>query len=175
MQRIHNVSGWTQLKPGEAFKYTRTRPRRVRIETNSPGEARLYLVDDYGQIVFLARVLGRDTIEFDVVGAFSLMADAEGSEVFIQTMDGDTIHSVIEAPVSFARIMERRPRNLELERITAEMAYNMNRRLDQMARESERLFEARLQALAAQSPAAPVSGGAGSEPAPAGNGAASAA
>lgn len=136
MQRMFNLSKWQVLRKGEALQFVNPRPRNVRIEVNAPTASRLYIVTEDGDLQFLARVEGRDTIEFGTDGAFDLTT--EDDEVAVYTADGDDISMRVIAPVIFTKIANRRPRNPELEAIAARMAENMERRLAHTAAEFER-------------------------------------
>lgn len=150
MQRIFNTNKWTTLAEGQGFTFSSSRPRTVRLEVNAPQEVRLYVSDgDQGEIEFLALVKGRDTVEFVTSGQMAL--HAEGGDVMIYTADGDDVSSIVEAPVIFTKIVERRRRSPEVEYMIAAMNANVNRRLEQQAHELERSFTRRMAAVAAQS------------------------
>ena len=139
MQRLFNVNKWVELNEGKGVTFPGDRPRVVRLEVNSPGETFLYIHqdnDDASDDVdtsFLARVCGRDTLEFHVSGKFSL--SSEGPPCNIYTVDGDNIAFENLTPTIFTKIAERRARNPELEYIAAKMQANMERRLEQQAHE----------------------------------------
>lgn len=164
MQRVFNVDKWFNLEQGKQIEFPSTRPRRIRLEVNSPGHCQLYAVQEDGDLVFLALFSGRDTIEFVTEGKVGLLAD--GADCWLYTADGDDVSSIVEAPVSFTRVMQRRQRNPELERIAAEMRFNTERRLEKQADELAALFERRLAAISAQSPAPAAPGPVSPEPAP---------
>jgi hypothetical protein len=167
MQKLHNLSKWTVIPPKGALHFGGAQVRRVRLEVNAPSRARLSIADGDGVITFLALVEGRDMLEFVVDREFSLFSDEPG--VMIYTADSDDISAVNDAAVSFAKVMQRRPRNHDLEVIAAEMAYNMQRRLEAQTHELERSFAARLAASQTVNQAASVPAPAASEPAPAGD------
>lgn len=162
--KLFNLNKWTRLAAGQQLDLPGERPRKVVLEVNAGGEARLDYVDPNGEVQFLAMVYGRETLEFIVSGKFSVITDTD--DTFIYTADGISVHHVVEAPESFVRIMEKRARNPELERIAFQMNQNMHRRLEQQSDELNAMFERRFaarEALIARS-RAPVSVGA--EPAP---------
>lgn len=140
MQRIFNYEKWQELSPDKALQFSNARPRKVVVEVNAPDPAILHLIDADGVSYVLAGVHGRDTIEFWSRGAFSLITD-DGS-IWVYTADGDDHSSVVDAPVKFTKIAERRRRSPELERIAFEMQANMNRRLEHQANELAKLFAA---------------------------------
>lgn len=164
MQRIFNINKWSLIPDGKAATFSGDRPRRVNLEVNATGLTNLYIVKD-GTQTFLARVNGRDTVEFYIDGAFSV--GSTGADCYIYTVDGDTFEWVDVDLTSFAVIRERPQRNYELEYIAARMAENMNRRLEAQAREIEASVERRYRAREPQPPAAVVATrtrGAGSAP-----------
>lgn len=162
MQRMFNLSKWAELGEGQSIWFPSTRPRVVRMDVNAPGDARLYVVQEGGEPAFLARVVGRDVLEFFVEGAFGLVT--EGSTVNVYTIDGDNWAYEDPDPIVFTRVTERRPRNLELEYITMMMSQNVEKRLASQAREMERRFEQRLASVRVpQSSSGPPASRAGAE------------
>lgn len=162
MQRIFNVNKWTTLPEGSAIEYPSTKPRVVRLEVNAPSPVSLFVVSDGEdpEASFLARVEGRDTVEFHVTGKFSLTC--EGGFCNVYTIDGDRWAFVDLAPIVFTRIAERRRRNPELERMMLIAQHNMERRLEQQAEEFRRMLDRRDAARAALA-APPAAAGATSE------------
>lgn len=174
MQRLFNIDKWQNLKEGDALAFSNPRPRNVRVEVNAPTKSSLYYVDPEGEVIFLALVEGRDTIEFGSTGAFQLTV--EGAPVMVYTADGADISMKPVSHGSFTKIVERRRRNPELEQIAALMQRNMERRLEQQSAELEQLFTRRAAAFAdaqrASQPSnvepqpAPSGSGEGAPPAP---------
>lgn len=158
MQRIFNVDKWRSLPEGGAVTFANSRPRMVRLEVNTPGEAQLWIASEGDpNPVLLGRVLGRDTLEFfPPAGPFDLMVS--GSDAFFYTSDGMDVSHTAEAPVIFTKVKERRAMSPEFRRMAELMNANLNRRLQQQAHDLDRLFEERERARAAQFQAA-VSGG----------------
>lgn len=148
MQRMFNLDKWLLLKEGETITFPSRRPRTVKVEVNAPQSVCLYVRDGDKPNQFLALVEGRDTVEFSSAGDFSLSVE-EGS-IWVYSADGDHVHAVVEDPVIFTRIAERRTRNPELEYITHVMQSNLERRLAQQADELERAIVARERAREAQ-------------------------
>lgn len=140
MQRIFNISKWTRIPSGSALEFKGDRPRKVVLELNTPGTAIMSLIEG-ARSDFLARVEGRDTVEFYVTGPFSVTSS--GSDCYVYTADGSGVEIRSLDSESFAVIRERRPRNPELEYIAAMMAENVNRRLAQQAEELRRDFARR--------------------------------
>lgn len=169
MQRIFNVDKWVVIEPGKVLEYPNERPRLVRVEVNSADVANLYLVDAGGEAFHLARICGRDTVEFVSPGAFGLTA-ADGA-LSVYTVDGTTGHRTVEAPESFTTIVERRRRSPEIDAMMRMMHSNMERRLSQTAQELQEQYERRERerdAKAAQYEAARLQRAAASEPVSAG-------
>lgn len=127
MQRMFNVAKWARIGEGEVLDFNGNRPRVVRLEVNAPSPSRLYLYDrDEGGGIFLAKVDGRDSVEFHAGGKFSLMADAE---CYVYTADGQHIHHEAIDPVIFTRITERRQIPAEIAHMQQMMQINIERRL----------------------------------------------
>lgn len=149
MQRLFNLSKWAVLEEGKAISFKGSKPRLVRLEVNSPGEVFLYVaqesditVDSDPEVIFLARVCGRDTLEWHVAGGgFTLMV--EGGSCNVYTIDGDDPSYRNLTPTIFTKIVERRPRNPEFERMAALMQLNVERRLLQQKQELNDLFRLR--------------------------------
>lgn len=141
MQRMFNVDRWLVIEPGQVLEYPSPRPRLVRIEVNSPDVANLYLLNADQEAFHLARICGRDTVEFVSPGAFSLTA-ADGA-LSVYTVDGTSVAHTVDAPQSFTKIVERRKRSPELELIARMMNSNMERRLAQQAEELSAQYERR--------------------------------
>lgn len=168
MQRIYNLDKWFRLEEGKRLAMRGGNARKVRLEVNSPAEVALYAEvgareGEESELLFLALVKGRDTVEFYAPGEepFGLMC--EGASCFIYTVDGVDISAVSDGSESFVRIMERKPRNYDLELMQYTMRQNMQRMLDGQAAELERVLERRLAARAAISAPEGASAGAGAK------------
>lgn len=149
MQRLFNLSKWAVLEEGKAISFNGSKPRLVRLEVNAPGECFLYVsqendarVDSDPEVNFLARVVGRDTVEFHVGGGgFTLMV--EGGSCNVYTIDGDDPSFVNLTPTVFTKLVERRARNPEFERMAQIMQLNVERRLAQQRQELHDFFARR--------------------------------
>lgn len=171
MQKIYNLDKWFELKEGDALSMKAARARTVRIDVNSPAEVALYIrVGD--EVLFLALVKGRDTIEFSSPGGEEFALLCEGASCYVHSNDGQAVHNVAPDAVSFTKIIERKPRNHDYEVMQFEMRRNMTRMMEQQAGELERIVARRLAAERALTPPQGTPAGDRGEPAPAGDGAA---
>lgn len=171
MQRMFNLSKWRVVTEGELIRYEREHPRTVKFEVNAPNLVRLDLIEDGREPVFLARVIGRDVIEFSADGSFEVTVS--GGECFFYTVEGDDWSVEPVDDRTFTKIVERRTRNPELEHMMYVQQMNMERRLEEQAAELERRFAARFPEGHAQREFtgttavggdAPVNSGAGLDP-----------
>lgn len=167
MQRLHNVDKWFEVEPGKAVNFGNPDPRFVRLDVNCAGVAALYYSDGDGETRFLARVSGRDVIEFRSYGEFSITVD--GSAVWMYTIDGEDISFSIPDAVKLTKLVERRARNPELELMRHMMNRNLESRLNAMRDEMARILHQSAEAAKppAEKPKAASDGdGAGKQPAP---------
>lgn len=169
MQRIQNINAWKQVRDCGALNMSGQELRRVRIDVNAPGPVRLWYANGNGEISFLALVTGRDVIEFQASsGDFSLMVD--GGECWFLTVDGEDMSFAIPDAEILTKIVDRRPRNHDLELMNYLMNQNMERRYAAMREDMEREW-ARREAAGKASAAQPLVAGdekpAGSESKPA--------
>lgn len=166
MQRLFNLNKWIQLAEGSQWNFTNERKRKVRLEVNAPSPVTLHVIDDQGEVSFLALVEGRDVVEFVTTGRVSVAV--EGGECWFYSEDSDDVSCTVVDPVKFTKIVERRKRSPELEYIAAQMNRNLELNLQKQAHELEQLFLRREEARAVQYQAAALAAGAGSKPAAAG-------
>lgn len=152
-QKLYDLSRWVRMSPGKAHRFRGVKPRTVTVEVNAPQESAIYLGDHDGELHFLALVKGRDKLEFGAEGPFELMTN-EG-DVFIYSSDGDAVHSELDAPESFVKVMQRRVRNPELEAMMRTMQSNFQRQLEKQMGHYDQLIARSLDARAALA-AAPV-------------------
>lgn len=127
MQRLYDVTKWRSLRQGEALRFETARSRVVRLDVNSRADVGLYLLDAVSsETRFLAVTRGRDSVEFIVEGAFTLVSDGD---IQLYTADGQFIHHEVVDPVIFTRITERRVMSPEIQEIQRMMNFNIERRL----------------------------------------------
>ena len=168
MQRLHNIGKWFVVDDGKAVNFGNPEPRLVRLDVNAPEPVRLHIVNGDGEYTFLARVVGRDVIEFRSEGEFSIVPD--GGSVSLYTIDGEDISFSIPDAVKITKLIDRRPRDPALELMQYQMRKNVDDRMqairDEMERELHRRLEAAVTATA-QPKAASASGAVSAESKPA--------
>lgn len=169
MQRLFNLSKWRVVTEGELIRYEREHPRTVRFEVNSPELVRLDLIEDGREPTFLARIQGRDIIEFSADGSFEITVS--GGECYFYTVEGDDWSVEPVDDRTFTKIVERRQRNPEMEYMMQVQQLNMEKRLAAQAAELERRFEERYASrndgrtvIAPPSVDGPINSGAGLDP-----------
>lgn len=131
MIRLGNLGRWVALPRGSKITFPGQDVRRVRLTVNSPGIAKLYIIDEDGELHFLAAPDRLEEVEFSWAGDLVLTTDAE--DVSFLTAENEPEHIVIEDPEVFTEIAQRAARNPELERIMYMAQRNMERRLQQIA------------------------------------------
>lgn len=158
MQRLFNIDKWKRLEDGTAVNFGNTNSRRVRLDVNSAGPCWVAHTDANGNTTLLGKVDGRDVLEFATPGEFALTVD--GADLWFYTIDGENFSFSIPDADSFTKIIERRPRNHQLELMMYLQNQNMERRLADQREELAQLLDRRQQASAASA----------AQPAPAGDG-----
>lgn len=167
MQRLHNVDKWFEIEPGKAVNFGNPEARFVRLDVNSFEPAALFYSDGNGETRFLARVLGRDVIEFRSTGEFAITV--EGAAVSMYTIDGEDISFRIPDARKLTKLAERRARNPELEFMQYQMQRNITERMNAVRDEMERVFAQRvsdIEAAAAKPKAATDGASIPAKPAP---------
>lgn len=153
MNRLYNVNDWVEMNEGQKMAFPGEN-RKVVLQVNSPEPVLLYLIQEVngdGTIPpkkeprFLARVCGRDTLEFYVPGTFSLSSD--GLVQLTGTELGEPVYAVDDDPDVYTRIVERRQRNHEQERMMWMAQQNFERVLRTALDDQERRYELRERAV----------------------------
>lgn len=136
--RLHNLSKWEMLGAGKAIELLGEHPRRVRVEVNCEAPTRFDLVHgDEGEVTFICVARGYEVMEFTAPGGSHILATSDG-EVWFFTNEGDEVATDREQ-VSFTKMMTRRTRSEQLERMMALQQLNFERRLNAQAAEADAL------------------------------------
>lgn len=140
MQKMMDLRNWRRITNETTLPFPSHKLREVKLHVNAPYRT-LLLIEQAGELHFLAAVEGRDEVSVDVDGDFSLTVD--GPECFVYTTEGSTVHVEHIDAQTFTKVAERR-------RISPEMAMmqrlmNENRLAVEQARaearEARRLYE----------------------------------
>lgn len=142
MQRIQNMASWQKVEDGKALNMLGGAMRRVRLDVNAPDAVRLWFVNGNGEMTFLARVVGRDVLEF-VGSSEDFAIIVEGGECWFQSIDGEKLAFAIPDAVTMTRLIERRPRNHEMELMMFMQNQNLERRLAAQRDELAALWDRR--------------------------------
>lgn len=161
MQRLNNIDKWFAVEDGKAISFENVQPRRMRLDVNAPSPVCLYYASADGEVFFLARVDGRDCVEYGAIGEHSVTV--EGGACWMATVDGEDFSFSIPDAKILTKLVERRPRNPELEMMQHMMNRNIDARLAAQRHELEELWARRERAArAAAAKPAPASDEAGS-------------
>lgn len=142
MQRIQNMASWQKVEDGKALNMLGGAMRRVRLDVNAPEAVRLWFVNGNGEMTFLARVVGRDVLEF-VGSSEDFAIIVEGGECWFQSIDGEILAFSIPDAVTMTRLIDRRPRNHEMELMMFLQNQNLERRLAAQRDELAALWDRR--------------------------------
>lgn len=110
--------------------------RLVRLEVNTAGPCHLRLETGQDER-FLANVNGRETLTFYVTGPAAVRCESK-HEVWWWTPELESSAVVVKDPVVFTKVMNRRERNPEIERMARKLQENAERRMARMLAEFER-------------------------------------
>ena len=138
--KLNSIDRWKPAD-GNLLSFEGVGARRIRLHVNSPGVALAWLVHGEGDLQFLGRVEGFQTIEFYAAGNINVSLD--GSDVWWSCAEVEPTYVEVIDPVIFTKIANRRHRNPELEEMMFRMQQNMERRLAQQATEIEAALERR--------------------------------
>lgn len=113
--KIGDVHRWRQMPV--ALSFPDPRVKRIRIEFNTSMPTVIHVNDVIrNKATFVGLVNGNDFVEFTCEGPVEVLATSEG-EVWFYTRDGDDEGVELHDENSFTKMMRRRTRNPELERI----------------------------------------------------------
>lgn len=143
MQRIGDLNAWTEVREGVPLvlaNSVKKGPRRIRLSVNSAGPLTLYVGKAGGDrpLQFLSVSTGLDVIEFWYEGDVVITPDGNG---YVRTADGTPTHVAKTDHRTFTEIVDRRPRNHQLELMMYEMRKNQERMMAQVQAEAERRME----------------------------------
>ena len=130
MIKLGNLGRWVALPRGSKITFPGQDVRRVRLTVNSPGVAKLYIIDDDGELHFLAAPNRLEEVEFSYAGDLVITTDAD--DVSFLTAENEPEHIVIDDPEVFTEIATRAARNPELERMMYMQQLNAERRIAAM-------------------------------------------
>lgn len=136
MINLFSLRDWTSLAEGEVLELKKKRHRSVKLHVNAADDTRLFFVTPGDEPRLLARVCGLDVIAFNHEGQIDIVSDGP---ILIRTADNERVHTKADGE-KFTRIMERAPRNPEVEAIYRTMYTNMERRLAAQTAEMQRVF-----------------------------------
>lgn len=162
--KIGNIQRFTRFPTGTALHLPGEAARRVKLQVNTEYDTRLDVVTDAGEVLFLARVNGLQTVEFVIDGPADVLATSEG-EVWLSTDEGRHITYKSGKPSFVTLDFERTPELTEYEKLMA--IANLKR--EQREAEERAIWEARMAELqekvdgATQKPANSGAGGGGEE------------
>lgn len=172
---LDEITKFVLAPDGAGLELPGDKRRTVRLELNTSEPCQLKLMSGANDIRFLANVEGRETVTFIADGPVAVFPDCAG-EVWWWTPEMETTSVLMPDAEVFTKIAERKPRNVELERMMAIANANAERRMSQLMREVNGVvgeLRAENKALKAakvkadgEDPAAVVSGASGAEPKP---------
>lgn len=157
MIRIHDVAGWTRCVPGKEIVLAGDKGRKIILEANCPEPTRFDLVGGDDKVTFLAVIHGLDAIEFYSDDPHVVIAPTTDADFWVFTNDGEYVgYEPDRSPPeqggiggTYTRLMQRRARNPEFERLQARMRLNEWRRDQQQAAERAELLAMIAEARAA--------------------------
>lgn len=153
VKRIQNLSKWNVLASGEALQLEGDHRRKIRVELNAPMRTRVDVIAE-GLTVFLGVIEGLDVVEFTADGVvqlvFSPLNEAELSEVWYFTSDGDQYARSTVNPVTFLELpLGGVVRNPQVEMMIFKQQQN-NLRLQAQVAKDRVALEARFAELSAR-------------------------
>lgn len=148
--RLGDLDRWKGCNGTERVSFDKQIPGRVRLHVHCFGPVPIWLryPDTIGFDPEIPYYLGEHTglahIEFTARGPFTISSDTEGLYFEFYTAEGEDWSVDPVEPESFARIVERQPRNPEFERMAALAMANAERMINERLGERERVFEQRI-------------------------------
>jgi len=130
--RIHNLSKWSRIEPGNVLHLEGDHLRKIRVEVNCVEPTAFHVLEG-DEPVFLAVVQGHQLLEFAAAGTVDLVPSTDGDVWYFTTDGGIDATESIEA--SFTTIASRKARNPQLELMMWKQEQNMRRREAALAEE----------------------------------------
>ena len=145
--KLNKIENWAKM-PKSGLQLPDTSDRQVKISINSEGTTRLTVKTDLGEF-FLATVVGNDVLDFRVKGQAKISAHGDPAWYICDEVNRPVVHH--DAPTTFTKIVERAPRNPELELMMAKVNQSVDRRIAIMEQASAaKLKKADARAAAAE-------------------------
>jgi hypothetical protein len=174
MMNIGNPLTWVKVSEGNGWTLAEGRERRVTVDVRATYPTPVYLVDDDGEMLFLARVETAERVRFQVpAGQWAVVAD---QEIYVRSIEMERASVKPHNGPVFTKLWERKPRNPALEEmmgvVMANMASFQTTLQDEMKRKqeaAERRHRQEIEALKAKGKEKADdkrAGGAGAESAP---------
>lgn len=139
MIKLNSVARWRYLATDSAVELSGGEDERlIRLYVNSPGRARLYLLDESDEPRFLAAPNGCEEVEFYASGV--VRVGTPDKDVWFHTAELEPTYTIIENAESYTGPMNRATRNPEIELMNLIAEQNMQRRLAEV----DALIEERL-------------------------------
>lgn len=141
MKHFLDLDRWSPWPAESVLVLHGKRARRVRLQVASGARVLVALATSHGEFP-LALVEGRETIQFMAPPDARLSVTVDGkpaSGVWFQTVDGDDL-SVEASPDEYTRIWQRRPRDLNMERMMRQFMQNAEVRTQQLLEQQARHF-----------------------------------
>lgn len=146
MIQLNNLRDWKSLSEGEVLELKKNRRRAVKLHVSAPDQTRLFYQAPGDKPSFLATFIGLDVVCFVADGEIDIIADGP---IQFRTADNERALAKPDGE-KFVRMMERAPRNPEMEAIQRAVYQNVERRLAAQAAEFNRTLEMRARVDAAR-------------------------
>lgn len=140
MQRIKRFNRYVSLQANKPLTLGCGKMRTVRMDFLAPEETKVFAKGGDGGAKawqFIAIVKGNETVEIGWHGPLMIKAE---SPVSIYSSEMEKTEITIENPEIFTRVLNRRKRNPEMERMMFEMQRNIENRVATQLGEIERRY-----------------------------------
>lgn len=140
--KLDNVAEWERFDISKTLVLHGEKRRRIRVEFNASDPIRVSLLKGTlrDEMVFLANIDEPTVLDFIEIGNVHIVVnplfDKIEPEVYYYTADGEATSHPMEDRTIFTRMHTRTARNPELEMLQLKMMQNMDRRMEQMQRDT---------------------------------------